>query len=754
MRTQTDGIRVLHVDDEPALAETAAQFLEWADDRIEVVTATDTDEGRERLAAEEIDCVVSDYDMPAENGIRFLERIRTEHPALPFILFTGKGSEEVASRAISAGVTDYLQKETGTDQYEILANRITNAVERNRAERTAERRERQLRTVLDNLPYPAYVVDSDLTFRVSNESHARFHGMTVAEVEGTPAGEILDDATLESFSADCAEVLETGEPASFEGISLTDATGKRRVFNVRMIPMESAWAPEATVLGVAVDVTDLRENQRELRERNRQLEAVLDTAPAGIFLKRPDGRYLRFNETAREWTGIDPDRDITALSDVDIFPEDVVEEVRAGDERVFAAGEPVEFEEELPLPGGPETVLTRKRPVYDDDGEPYAVCAVVTDITDYKRRERELRRYEAMVNAMRDATCIYDADGRFETVNDYLVDFYDTPREALIGRQSRLVEHVRESEPDCDPYEELVAGDREQCRGEYEGAIRGEGRDVIDYRLTRLTVDGEFEGVVGVGRDVSDRRERERRLERQNERLEAFTTTVSHDLRSPLTVARARIDLVREECDTEHADDVAESLDRMATIIEDLLDLARDGEVGLDPEPVSLASAVRTAWDSLEAGGATLRVDTDRTIQADRDKFQRLVENLLRNAVEHGSTSPPSTSSQEDAVEHGSTSPASQARRGPEETETGVTVTVGDSDGGFYVADDGPGVPPEERHRAFEPGYSTNPDGTGFGLQVVQRVAEVHGWTVELVESADGGARFEVIPAAGDGESG
>jgi signal transduction histidine kinase len=73
-----------------------------------------------------------------------------------------------------------------------------------------------------------------------------------------------------------------------------------------------------------------------------------------------------------------------------------------------------------------------------------------------------------------------------------------------------------------------------------------------------------------------------------------------------------------------------------------------------------------------------------------------------------------------------------------------VTVTVGDSDGGFYVADDGPGVPPEERHRAFEPGYSTNPDGTGFGLQVVQRVAEVHGWTVELVESADGGARFEV----------
>jgi CheY-like chemotaxis protein len=106
-------IRILHVDDDPDFAETAAALVEQIDDRFDVETATSVGEGLDRLTDADFDCVVSDYDMPGQNGIEFLETVRADNPDLPFILYTGKGSEEVASDAISAGVTDYLQKGSG-----------------------------------------------------------------------------------------------------------------------------------------------------------------------------------------------------------------------------------------------------------------------------------------------------------------------------------------------------------------------------------------------------------------------------------------------------------------------------------------------------------------------------------------------------------------------------------------------------------------------------------------------------------------
>lgn len=123
-----DRIRVLHVDDEPDYADMAAQFLKRHDDRFDIETATSAEEGIDQLAENEYDCVVSDFEMPRKNGIEFLRAVREDYPDLPFVLYTGKGSEEVASEAISSGVTDYLQKDSGTSQYEVLANRIRNAV--------------------------------------------------------------------------------------------------------------------------------------------------------------------------------------------------------------------------------------------------------------------------------------------------------------------------------------------------------------------------------------------------------------------------------------------------------------------------------------------------------------------------------------------------------------------------------------------------------------------------------------------------
>jgi len=133
MALARDSIRVLHVDDDADFAAVASEFLEREADSIVVETARSAGAGLERLD-DDIDCVVSDYEMPGRDGIEFLEAVRGDGDELPFILFTGKGSEEIASRAISAGVTDYLQKRHTADQYTLLANRIENAVERARSQ--------------------------------------------------------------------------------------------------------------------------------------------------------------------------------------------------------------------------------------------------------------------------------------------------------------------------------------------------------------------------------------------------------------------------------------------------------------------------------------------------------------------------------------------------------------------------------------------------------------------------------------------
>jgi signal transduction histidine kinase len=210
--------------------------------------------------------------------------------------------------------------------------------------------------------------------------------------------------------------------------------------------------------------------------------------------------------------------------------------------------------------------------------------------------------------------------------------------------------------------------------------------------------------------------------------LEEFASVVSHDLRNPLNVAQGRLELARDECDSEHLADVARAHARMEALIDRLLTLSRLGERTSEKEPVDLAGLCEDCWETVPTADATLVTDSDSRLRADRNRLRQLLENLFRNSVEHGSTSPDSQAP-EDAVDR---------------SGANITVTVGTTDAGFYVADDGSGIPEDERGRVFEAGDSTTRDGTGLGLSIVERIAEAHGWEIRVTEGPDGGARFEV----------
>ena len=197
------------------------------------------------------------------------------------------------------------------------------------------------------------------------------------------------------------------------------------------------------------------------------------------------------------------------------------------------------------------------------------------------------------------------------------------------------------------------------------------------------------------------------------ERLEALARVLSHDLRTPLSVASGYTRLLEDEVDSPHLARVEEALERIATIAENAVIIARGTDIE-QTELVDLEALAERVWQSLDTTDASLFVDDGVTVEGDPGLLSELLENLFRNALDHA---------------------------GDEST----VLVGGIEDGsGFYVADDGPGIRSEVREEVFDIGYTTG-TGTGFGLDIVKRIADAHGWQVRAAESDEGGARFELL---------
>lgn len=192
---------------------------------------------------------------------------------------------------------------------------------------------------------------------------------------------------------------------------------------------------------------------------------------------------------------------------------------------------------------------------------------------------------------------------------------------------------------------------------------------------------------------------------------------MSHDLRNPIGIAQGHLEMAREAVDGEsdHLAEVERALDRMDAIVDEVLELARHGQTVVEPDDVSLPSVVREARRAIDADGVTIAIgDELEHIAADEDRVRRLVENLLRNSVEHA---------------------------GP---DVRVTVSLLENGAGFALEDDGPGAPPEHRETIFDPGEHFSSDGTGFGLAIVREIVEAHDRSIDVTDGTDGGARFEI----------
>lgn len=318
------------------------------------------------------------------------------------------------------------------------------------------------------------------------------------------------------------------------------------------------------------------------------------------------------------------------------------------------------------------------------------------------------------VSPIVDISCVLSPEHEFLAVNEEAAAIHGMQPEEFHGRRCYELVHGTEEPIDECPCEEVLRTGEPAESDPFEE----DGRYYVAAAAPIEDDAGETVALAHTVRDVTDQERRKQELERERDRLDEFASVVSHDLRNPLNVAQARLELAMEETDCEHHDAIADALDRIERIIGDVLWLGREGrEIG-ETGPVDLREAVENAWQVVEheADAELVYAAEDPedpvTVDADSNRLRQLVENLLCNAVEHA---------------------------GPV-----VTIRVEELDSGFAFEDDGPGIDPDHREQVFEAGYSTAEGGTGFGLNIVERVADAHGWDIHLTEGKDGGARFEI----------
>jgi PAS domain S-box-containing protein len=480
--------------------------------------------------------------------------------------------------------------------------------------------------------------------------------------------------------------------------------------------------------------------EQELAESRQRLSLFVEQSPLGVIEWNRDGKAVRVNTAAREILGYD-NAELLGEHWETIIADEEVPTVRNRLAELDTDGTGFRHVNENVTRDGERIVCEwHNQVVTDENGEVIGSYSQFQEVTDREFRKEAIANLHDIVDEL--AACesrqavleqTVDAAGRVLEFDRAAVAVEDG---GLLEVRAMSNELALQDHPTL-PADEGIAGKTYQQErailvedvaesdeakpqsGDMRSALSVPVHDIGVFQAVE-TVPGAFDQqdlelaklLVQHTETALERLARERELRDQNERLEQFTDVVSHDLRNPLQVASNWLELAREDCDSEYLDNIEQAHDRMSMLLEQLLRLAKDGDEAVDTENIDIDTCSDRCWQNVDTGEATLVVDVTATLDAERSRFQQLLENLFRNAVEHG---------QRDGV-----------------------VTVGALDDGFFVADDGPGIPVDERESVFETGYSTDGQGTGFGLSIVEEVVEAHGWTVSVTDSESGGARFEI----------
>ncbi|MGB7531703.1 MAG: PAS domain S-box protein [Halobacteriota archaeon] len=720
MSGEEKGIKILHVDDEPDFLALTKAILERENENFSIEGSTSAEEGIELSKGGKYDVVISDYKMPGMDGLEFLQNLRRGGNNIPFIVFTGKGREEVAMEALNKGANHYLQK--GGDVKSLfgtLAHVIKEEVEKKRAEDKLAEVEKERQIILDSVPAMIFFKDRDSKFIYVNKLLAEVYGRNPADFMGKSTREIFP-AEAEAQIKNDNEVVESGIPKTGIIDDFRTPEGKRWMRTDR-VPLKDADGNVTGIVGFAVDVTERKRAEDKLRESEERFRAIFDTAQDSVFIKNHTLKYTLVNPAMEKLFDL-PASKLIGRTDDDLFDKEAASHTREVDSRVLE-GEIAEEEHTKKIKGVSFTFHIIKVPIRDESGKIVGLGGIARDATERKRAEDGIReseeKYRSLVETTEDSVYLVDGDCRYLFMNDkYLFRFEGLPIDKVIDRAYGEFHSPEETKEFAEIVNHVFKTGK---------SVQSEHRSRRDGRYFLRTLshvkdsEGRTTAVTVVSKDITERKKAEeereclvKELEAKNAEMTRFTYTVSHDLRSPLISIQGFTEMLRKDLEQNEIEKVENDLKfiensatKMDHLLTDTLQLSRIGRFVNPPEDVPFGEIAQEAQvqttEQIKSSGVEITVAEDfPAVHVDRMRIAEVLVNLITNSINYMGEQP--------------------------HPKIDIGYRVDEEETVFFVRDNGIGIDPSQHEKVFELFYQIekNNKGTGAGLAIVKRIIEVH----------------------------
>ena len=505
----TEKIRVLYVDDEPTLLEIGKIYLE-RDGTFYVDTLTSAGEALTRLNTERYDAIVSDYQMPEMDGITFLKRLKGSGNTTPFIIFTGRGREEVVIEALNSGADFYLQKGgEPKSQFAELSNKIRYAVTRTHAEDALAESEVKYKTLFESAGDAIFLMDRHV-FLDCNKRTEEIFGCTRDQIIGhspaefskerQPDGQLSADKVKENI-----ELAFLGGNTFFDWVHIRyDKTPFNAEVSLNRVMVRDTYYLQAIVR----DITGRKVAEEILRESEEKFWTLAQYSPIAIMIFQGD-RWVYSNPAGESMSGYSC-KELYAMNYWDFVAPEFRQSIKErGEQRLEGKELSRTCEFRIIAKDGTSkwATLTGSRIMYK--GSP-AGLITVNDITDRKLAEEQLlcakEEWERTFNAVPDLISIIDTEHTIRRVNRAMAAKLGVTPEQAVGLACYQCVHGMQSPPDFCPHSRLLKDQQEHTMEVYEERLGG-------YFLVTCTplrdIDGKLIGSVHVARDITEHKKAE-----------------------------------------------------------------------------------------------------------------------------------------------------------------------------------------------------------------------------------------------------
>lgn len=716
MSTMPDTVHILHVGDEPESADITETLLEREDDQFLVESAPNVVKGIEILDTRSIDCIVSGYELPGKTGVEFLQTVRNNYSALPFVLYTDTGDEAVASEAISAGVTDYIR--AGTENDAELIDSVLEAVTEYRDRIEHRQRGRRYQAILDDPNLLVGILDTDGTLLEANQTAGEYIASDITEMIGKPFWETAwwDEETRPLLRRKIKRAA-SGEYVEYEA-DPTDATGNPYSVTGTIRPVSDETGQTVSLVVSALDVTEQKLRGRQLEKERRLMQRILNTLPDAFYQFDTDGHLVRWNEQLEAATGYHGD-ELQEMYVTEFVPDDEIEPISQQFQSVISEQRPVTIESAFETKDGERIPYEfTGAPIETPGGKVQGAIGIGRDLSDLKRQQR---RFEAAFNNTYQFTGLMDPDGTLLEVNRTALSFGNLDPQDVVGKKIWDTDWFQVSERArkiaVKAVEQARDGDFFREELEVQGADRNA---IIDFSVRPVTdEDGDITLLIPEGRDITRLKEREQQLKVTNRVLR-------HNIRNKLNVIQfTAVSLVEADDgtggpDVESITDAVDSLSETAETTRQLNELVKNKP---EPRAIDLVACVETAVAGVSERYPQAEISLEMPETASVEAIANIetaVEELLENAIVHNEDDTP---------------------------RVALSITTRDSTTSVVVTDNAGRIPDTEQ-QILTGNISIDPlaHGQGLGLWYVYWIVRYSGGSIAVSEQPDGSEVRVLLP--------